>query len=124
MVKGSGEGKIRGKVGDWSGGAEFGNGISFGTDWEEKTLNFTAAVDGNNFVLFQHGDFVGTIQIQYVKIIHEEAPAVGYFESLISNGNLEGDEVANFYVTQPSTGGRIPPCSLPEQEPTEAEASS
>lgn len=113
MVKGSGEGKIRGKVGDWSGGAEFGNGISFGTDWEEKTLNFTAAVDGNNFVLFQHGDFVGTIQIQYVKIIHEEAPAVGYFESLISNGNLEGDEVANFYVTQPSTGGPNPAVLTP-----------
>ncbi len=113
MVKGSREGKIRGKVGDWSGGAEFGNGISFGTDWEEKTLNFTAAVDGNNFVLFQHGDFVGTIQIQYVKIIHEEAPAVGYFESLISNGNLEGDEVANFYVTQPSTGGPNPAVLTP-----------
>ncbi len=113
MVKGSGEGKIRGKVGDWSGGAEFGNGISFGTDWEEKTLNFTAAVDGNNFVLFQHGDFVGTIQIQYVKIIHEEAPAVGYFESLISNGNLEGEEVANFYVTQPSTGGPNPAVLTP-----------
>ncbi len=113
MVKGSGEGKIRGKVGDWSGGAEFGNGISFGTDWEEKTLNLTAAVDGNNFVLFQHGDFVGTIQIQYVKIIHEEAPAVGYFESLISNGNLEGDEVANFYVTQPSTGGPNPAVLTP-----------
>jgi len=113
MVKGSGEGKIRGKVGDWSGGAEFGNGISFGTDCEEKTLNFTAAVDGNNFVLFQHGDFVGTIQIQYVKIIHEEAPAVGYFESLISNGNLEGDEVANFYVTQPSTGGPNPAVLTP-----------
>lgn len=36
MVKGSREGKIRGKVGDWSGGAEFGNGISFGTDWEDR----------------------------------------------------------------------------------------
>ncbi len=74
MVKGTGEGKICGKVGDWGGGAEFGNGISFGTDWEEKTFDFTAAVDGNNFVLFQHGDFVGTVEIKYVKIVHEEAP--------------------------------------------------
>ncbi len=74
MVKATGEGSIRGKVGDWGGGAEFGAGISFGTEWEEMSFKFTAAVDGNNFVLFQHGDFVGTIQIKYVKIVHEEAP--------------------------------------------------
>lgn len=108
MVKGSGEGKIRGKVGDWGGGAEFGNGISFGTDWEEKTIDFTAAVDGSNFVLFQHGDFVGTVWIKYVKIVHFETPAVSYFEPLIANGDLEGDEVGNFFVTQPSTGGPNP----------------
>lgn len=109
MVKGTGEGKIRGKVGDWGGGSEFGNGISFGTDWEEKTLDFTAAVDGNNFVLFQHGDFVGTVWIKYVKIIHEEAPAVAYWESLITNGDMEGDGAASFWVCEPGTGGHHEP---------------
>lgn len=109
MVKGSGEGKIRGKVGDLGGGAEFGNGISFGTDWEEKTLDFTAAVDGNNFVLFQHGDFVGTIQIKYVKIVHQEAPAVAYFEPLITNGDMEGDDASSFWVCEPNTGGHHEP---------------
>lgn len=109
MVKGSGEGKIRGKVGDWGGGAEFGNGISFGTDWEEKTFDFTAAVDGNNFVLFQHGDFVGTIEIKYVKISHLETPAMSYWESLINNGDMEGDDVNSFWVCEPGTGGHHAP---------------
>lgn len=109
MVKATGEGSIRGKVGDWGGGAEFGAGISFGTEWEEMSFKFTAAVDGNNFVLFQHGDFVGTIQIKYVKIVHEEAPSVSFFESLITNGDMEGDDASSFWVCEPGTGGHHAP---------------
>ncbi len=74
MVKGTSEGVIQGKVGDWGGGP--GIRLSFNEDWEEKTFKFTPTVDGNNFVLFQHGDFVGTVQIRYVKVVHEEAPSV------------------------------------------------
>lgn len=109
MVKATGEGSIRGKVGDWGGGAEFGAGISFGTEWEEMSFKFTAAVDGNNFVLFQHGDFAGTIQIKYVKIVHEEAPSVSFFESLITNGDMEGDDASSFWVCEPGTGGHHAP---------------
>ena len=107
MVKGTSEGVIQGKVGDWGGGPDI--RLSFNEDWEEKTFKFTPTVDGNNFVLFQHGDFVGTLQIRYVKIVHEEAPSVSFWESLIANGDMEGDDAGSFWVCEPGTGGHHAP---------------
>lgn len=73
MVRGSGEGAMEGRVGDWGGGP--GVRVPFTTEWEEQVIEFTSATDGG-FVLLQSGQFVGTIQIKYVKITHLEAPAV------------------------------------------------
>ncbi len=73
MVRGTGEGALEGRVGDWGGGP--GVRVPFTTEWEEQVVEFTAATDGG-FVLLQSGQFVGTIQIKYVKITHLEAPAI------------------------------------------------
>lgn len=73
MVRGTSDGVMEGKVGTWGGGA--GVRVPFTTEWEEQVIDFTASTDGS-FVLLQSGQFVGTIQIKYVKIVHQEAPAV------------------------------------------------
>lgn len=73
MARGTGEGTMEGKVGDWGGGSNV--RVSFGTEWEEQVIDFTSATDGG-FVLLQSGQFVGTIQIKYVKITHLETPAI------------------------------------------------
>lgn len=73
MVRGSGDGAMEGKVGNWSEGP--GVRVPFTTEWEEQVVEFTSVTDGG-FVLLQSGQFVGTIQIKYVTITHLETPAI------------------------------------------------
>lgn len=95
MVRGTGEGAMEGRVGDWGGGP--GVRVPFTTEWEEQVVDFTAGTDGG-FVLLQSGQFVGTIQIKYIKITHLETPAVAYYESIISNGgDAEGGDISSFF---------------------------
>lgn len=95
MVRGSGEGAIEGKVGNWSSGP--GIRIPFTSEWEEQVVEFTSQTDGG-FVLLQSGQFVGTIQIKYVQISHLETPSVSYYESIISNGgDAEGGDISSFF---------------------------
>ncbi len=105
-LRGSQDGAVQGNFGGW--GDNVGIRIPYTTEWETKTIDIVSATDGTSHGLFQTGDLAGTIQYKSIKISHLETPAVAYFESLISNGDMEGDEVANFFVTQPSTGGPNP----------------
>lgn len=106
MVRGTGEGALEGRVGDWGGGP--GVRVPFTTEWEEQVVEFTAATDGG-FVLLQSGQFVGTIQIKYVKITHLESPAVAYYESIISNGgDAEGGDISSFFGKE-NNGANVAP---------------
>lgn len=71
MVRGTGAGSIRLGVGPWDGRAE--GSVDFNSDWQELGYDFTAVAD-NGHIMAQSGQFVGTIQIKYVKIVHYEAP--------------------------------------------------
>jgi len=105
-LRGSKEGAVQGNVGSW--GDNVGIRIPYTTDWETKTIDIVAAAESGIHGLFQTGDLVGTIQYKSIKISHLETPAVAYWESLISNGDLEGDGVANFFTTEPAKGGPNP----------------
>lgn len=105
-LRGSKEGAVQGNFGSW--GENVGIRIPYTTEWETKTIDIVSATDDVSHGLFQTGDLEGTIQYKSIKISHLEAPAVSFMESLISNGDLEGDGVDNFFVTQPSTGGPNP----------------
>lgn len=63
-VKGSKEGKLHTKLGDWSGGAT--GDVAFGTEWKEVTLTYKATISGS-FYLLQCGDFTGDIYIKDIK---------------------------------------------------------
>lgn len=63
-VKGSADGKIHSKLGDWEGGATA--DIPFTTAWQDVEINYTSTID-NSFLLFQHGDFSGDIWIKQIK---------------------------------------------------------
>lgn len=103
---GSKEGAVQGNFGGW--GDNVGIRIPYTTEWETKTIEFVSATDDTSHALFQTGDLEGTIKYKSVKISHLETPAVSFFEPLIANGDFEGDDVSNFFVTQPSTGGPNP----------------
>ena len=63
-VKGTDNGKLHTKLGDWSKG-EYPD-VSFTTEWQDVEMTYTAAVESSFFML-QCGDFVGDIYIKEIK---------------------------------------------------------
>ena len=63
-VKGTDNGKLHTKLGDWSNG-EYPD-VSFTTEWQDVEMTYTAAVESSFFML-QCGDFVGDIYIKEIK---------------------------------------------------------
>ena len=84
-------------AGTWGGQAA--DPVKVGTEWAEVTVKRTVGVDGGGFVMFQSGATPGTIEVQWLKVAHEEAKAVTFWTPLISNGDAEGDDCTNFIST-------------------------
>ncbi len=63
-VRGSKDGKLHSKLGDWESGANA--DIPFTTEWQDVEISYKAAI-ASNFLLLQCGDFVGDIYIKSIK---------------------------------------------------------
>ena len=63
-VKGTGSGKLDGRLGDWGGGANF--SIPFTTSWSDVEVNVKPTMAGN-FILLHVPNFVGTVYIKTIK---------------------------------------------------------
>lgn len=78
-------------------------------EWREVTVTVRPGVEGAGFVMMQSGAFVGTIDIEWVKVSHTEIPtSVSTWVNMVTNGDAEGDDVSSFYSTEPATGGPNP----------------
>jgi len=64
-VRGSSNGNIHSKLGDWGGGATA--DIPFTTEWKDVEIDYKNPKT-NSFLLFQNGDFVGDIYIKQITI--------------------------------------------------------
>lgn len=64
-IKGTEEGKMHSKVGDWGSGSN--TDFPFSTDWQEVTVTYESPVN-NPFLLLQCGDFLGDIYIRNIKV--------------------------------------------------------
>lgn len=64
-VKGTKEGRLHSKLGDWGNG-EYPD-VPFTTEWQDVTIEYKAIV-ANNFYMLQCGDFVGDIFVKNIKI--------------------------------------------------------
>ena len=108
-MKGSEAGSITACLGSW--GGQVTGALEFTTEWKEVSLllnNVKEAAD--NFVMLQSGNFAGTIELEWIKVTHEEAAAVNFWEPLVSNGDAEGAEVVNFISTH--VGGTNGPADI------------
>ena len=86
-------------VGGW--GAKADCSIVLDKEWKEYTVEFNA-VEADNFALFQSGLFVGTIDVEYVKVTHGEAAAVTYYVNQLTNSKMaKGESMSNFVVREP-----------------------
>ena len=63
-VKGTGSGKLDGRVGDWSGGANF--SVNFNTEWNDVKVEVKPTMD-NNFILIHVVNYVGDVYIKNIK---------------------------------------------------------
>ena len=84
-------------AGTWGGQA--GGTIDVTTEWQEVSVPRAPGVDGGGFVMFQSGNFAGTIEMKWLKVSHEEAKAISWWTSLISNGDAEGEASDNMVST-------------------------
>ena len=71
MIRASEEANITLSYGNWT-KSNTAN-LEIGTEWEEVTVNVVSPVAGSGFVMFQSGNFVGTIEMKSLKVTHEEA---------------------------------------------------
>lgn len=100
-IKGSTPGDITLAMGDW--GGQDNTTLSFTEEWQEVTVELTGTAE-SSFIMLQSGHYVGTYEIDWVKVTHEEAAAVSYWEQLVTNGDMEGDDFSAFKATEATDG--------------------
>ncbi len=108
-IKGSEAGSITACLGSW--GGQVAGALEFTTEWKEVSLLMNNVKEAaENFVMLQSGNFAGTIELEWIKVTHEEAAAVNFWEPLVSNGDAEGEENVNFISTH--VGGTNGPADI------------
>ncbi len=111
MIRSSKEGSFNVQMGNW--GATFEKPIRVTTEWEEQSVTFNTLTTESSFVVFQPGTFDGEIQIKWVRVSHSEAPSISWWTSVINNGDLEGDDLSNFFATEKKDGPKTATLGAP-----------
>lgn len=77
VMKGSAAGHATVAMGSWG---AFGttSRVEFTDQYATYTLPYTSAYEGNGFILMQSGDFVGTISVKSVEVVHSEKATTRY----------------------------------------------
>ena len=83
VMKGSAAGHATVAMGSWGKG-EFGTTakVEFTDQYATYTLPYTSAYEGNGFILMQSGEFVGTISVKSVEVVHSEKATTRYTYNL------------------------------------------
>lgn len=79
VMKGSVAGHATVAMGSWGEG-NFGTtqSVDFTDQYNTYTLPYTCAYEGNGFILMQSGEFVGTISVKSIKVVHSEKATTRY----------------------------------------------
>lgn len=79
VMKGSAAGHATVAMGTWG---SPGTRVEFTDQYATYTLPCTSAYEGNGFILMQSGDFVGTISVKSVEVVHSEKATTRYTYNL------------------------------------------
>lgn len=102
-IRGEVEEEITVVLGTW--GSQQNTKLKVPLEWEELTVELNSTVNaGDAFVMLQSGNYEGTYEIEWVKVTHEEALAVAWWTELVTNGDVEGDDISCFFVTEHTDG--------------------
>ncbi len=75
-IKGSTEGQLTVQMGNWDPDALPTANMTFTTEWAEQSVKITGLTSTTSFIVFQPGTYEGDIEIEWIKVSHEEALAV------------------------------------------------
>ncbi|WP_016778692.1 endo-1,4-beta-xylanase [Anaerophaga thermohalophila] len=109
-IKGSTPGDITLVMGDW--GGQENTTISFTEEWQEVTAELTGTAE-SSFVMLQSGHYVGTYEIDWVEVTHEEAAAISWWTNLVTNSDVESDDLSCFFATEMTDGPKTATVGAP-----------
>ena len=75
-IKGSTEGQLTVQMGNWDPDTRPTANMTFTTEWAEQSVKITGLTSTTSFIVFQPGSYEGDIEIEWIKVSHEEALAV------------------------------------------------
>ncbi len=88
-------------MGDWS-TANSGT-LKIGTEWAEYSVQISGA-GTTGFVIFQPGGAAASIDFKWLKVTHQQAQAANYWVELVSNSDMESDDMSCFFATESTDG--------------------
>lgn len=100
VMKGSAAGHATVAMGSWG---NFGTTakVEFTDQYATYTLPYTSAYEGNGFILMQSGDFVGTISVKSIEVVHSEKATTRYNLDLASvDYTAEGAKAAGGWCSK------------------------
>lgn len=100
-IKGTTAGEITLALGTW--GNTQNTTIPITEEWVEVTAELNGLVT-NSFVMLQSGHYVGTYEIAWVKVSHSEAQSISWWTNLVSNSDVENNDVSSFFATEATVG--------------------
>lgn len=77
VMKGSAAGHATVAMGSWGSFGTTGR-VEFTDQYATYTLPYTSDYEGNGFILMQSGDFVGTISVKSIEVVHSEKATTRY----------------------------------------------
>lgn len=77
VMKGSEPGNAKVAVGNWNSKRTPQN-VHFTEEYNTYILPYTCDYEGNGFILMQSGDFVGTINVKSIEVVHSEKATTRY----------------------------------------------
>lgn len=101
MIRASDAGYLTCCFGDWSNFPS--KDLAFTTEWSEVELSFTGVETSDGFILFQSGNFAGEIEVEWIKVTHEEVSSTSW-SNMLTNSDCESDDTSCFYATELTDG--------------------
>src|SRR5690554_7925644 len=99
-IKGTSAGAITVALGTWE--AQGNTQLPVTEEWVDVSVELNSTVNASDaFVMLQSGKYVGTYEVAWVKVTHEEAASVSYYVNQLENSEMQvGGSMDNFVVRE------------------------
>lgn len=104
-IKGSQAGSIVACLGSWGDGNYPGTALNFTTEWKNVSVSINKVPATNDgFIMLQSGSYVGTFEIEWVKVAHDDFKEEFETKEYLTNGDAEGSDYSCFKKQEVGVG--------------------